>query len=264
MITAGVDIGSLTGKALILRDNQIASWSLIPTGADSSVAANNAMDLALKKADLTLDQIDFVVSTGYGRVITNFAQKNITEISCHAKGANWFFPGVKTILDMGGQDCKAIRCDENGKVTNFVMNDKCAAGAGRSVEIMAGLLQLSLENVGELSLEMVEGEIPISCTCVVFAKSEALSYLRRGQHRNDILAGVCRALSTRVHNLLKRVGIEPEFVISGGIAKNIGVVKRLGDETGLEPRICFEPQIVGALGAALFAHDILHKKNSKN
>jgi predicted CoA-substrate-specific enzyme activase len=264
MITAGVDVGSLTGKALILKDNEIASWSLIPTGANSSETANKAIGIALEKADLSLDEIDFIVSTGYGRVVADFAQKNITEISCHAKGAHWLFPEARTILDMGGQDCKAIRCDESGKVTNFVMNDKCAAGAGRSVEIMAELLQVSLENIGKLSLEIVDEEIPISCTCVVFAKSEALSYLRRGKHRNDILAGVCGALSTRVHNLLNRVGIEKEFVISGGIAKNIGVVKRLTDEIGLNPRICFEPQIVGALGAALFAHDILHKKSSKN
>jgi len=260
MITAGVDIGSLTGKALILKDNEIMSWSLIPTGADSSLAANKAMDIAVEKAHLSLGDIDYIVSTGYGRVIANFAQRNITEISCHAKGAHWFFPEARTIVDMGGQDCKAIRCDETGKVTNFVMNDKCAAGAGRSMEVMADLLQLPLDDLGKLSLELVEAEVPISSTCVVFAKSEALSHLRRGKHRNDILAGVCEALSLRVHNLLKRVGIEPEFVISGGIAKNIGVVKRLADKTGLTPLICFEPQIVGALGAALFAQENLKKE----
>ncbi len=257
MITAGVDIGSLTVKALILEDNRIRAWSLIPTGADSSIAAKKAMDIALEKAGLSLTDIEYIVSTGYGRVIAHFAQRNITEISCHAKGANWFFPDARTILDMGGQDCKAIRCDATGKVTNFVMNDKCAAGAGRSMEVMADLLKIPLEDVGRLSLEVVQSEVVISSTCVVFAKSEALSHLRRGKHRNDILAGVCEAMSSRVLNLLKRVGIEPEFVISGGIAKNIGVVKRLADKTGLTPRICFEPQIVGALGAALFAAESL-------
>jgi bzd-type benzoyl-CoA reductase Q subunit len=260
MITAGVDVGSLTGKALILQDGEIASWSLLPTGADSSVAAGKAIDAALEKAQLSLSDIDYIVSTGYGRQIVPFAQRNITEISCHARGAHWFFPEVRTILDMGGQDCKAIRCDDTGKVTNFVMNDKCAAGAGRSMEVMAELLQLPLDDLGRLSLEIVESEVPVSNTCVVFAKSEALSHLRRGKHANDVLAGVCEALAARVHGLLNRVGTEPEFVISGGIAKNIGIVKRLTDKTGLTPRIADEPQIVGALGAALFAGEILGRE----
>jgi predicted CoA-substrate-specific enzyme activase len=217
------------------------------------------MDAALEKAHLSLDDMDYVVSTGYGRLVVPFARRNVTEISCHAKGAHWFFPEVRTILDMGGQDCKAIRCDDTGKVTNFAMNDKCAAGAGRSMEVMAELLQVPLDDLGELSLEIVDAEVPISTTCVVFAKSEALSHLRRGKQRSDILAGVCEALATRVHSLMQRVGTESEFVISGGIAKNIGIVKRLTDKTGLTPRISFEPQIVGALGAALFAQETLKR-----
>jgi len=260
MKTAGVDIGSLTGKALVLEDHNIISWSLIPTNPDPNVTVKKAIDIALEKAHLSISDMDYVVSTGYGRLTVPFAQRNITEISCHAKGAHWFFPEVRTILDMGGQDCKAIRCDDTGKVTNFAMNDKCAAGAGRSMEVMADLLQLPLDNLGQLSLEIVEAEVPISNTCVVFAKSEALSHLRRGKNKSDILAGVCEALATRVYSLMKRVGIESEFVISGGIAKNIGIVKRLTDKTGLTPRISFEPQIVGALGAALFAQEILERE----
>jgi len=260
MITAGVDIGSLTGKALILDDNNIVAWSLIRTNPDSNVTVQRAMDAALEKAHLSLDDLDYVVSTGYGRLVVPFAQRNVTEISCHAKGAHWFFPEVRTILDMGGQDCKAIRCDDTGKVTNFAMNDKCAAGAGRSMEVMADLLQVPLDDLGELSLQIVDALVPISNTCVVFAKSEALSHLRRGKHRSDILAGVCEALATRVHSLMQRVGIESEFVISGGIAKNIGIVKRLTDKTGLTPRISFEPQVVGALGAALFAQESLRRE----
>lgn len=260
MIVAGVDIGSLTGKAVILEDNEIRAWSLLPTGADSHVAADKAMKIVLEKAHLKMSDLEYIVSTGYGRVIANFANKNITEISCHAKGAHYFFPQARTIIDMGGQDCKAIRCDNTGKVVNFVMNDKCAAGAGRSVEIMADLLGLQLADVGPLSLEIQKAEVPISSTCVVFAKSEALAHLRRGSHRNDILAGVCEALATRVHSLMKRIGAEPELVISGGIAKNVGVVKRLTVKTGMQPLICFEPQIVGALGAALFARENLEKQ----
>jgi len=255
VITAGVDIGSLTAKALILEDDRVVAWSLLPAGASSSIAAEKAMDSALEKTSLSLSDIDYTVSTGYGRLVVPFAQRNITEISCHARGVHWLFPKARTILDMGGQDCKAIRCDDSGKVTSFVMNDKCAAGAGRSMEVMARLLQLPLDDVGRLSLEIVEAEVPVSSTCVVFAKSEALSHLRHGKHPNDILAGVCEALAARVHALLNRVGVESEFVISGGIAKNVGIVKRLADKTGLTPQIPDEPQIVGALGAALFARE---------
>jgi len=260
MITAGVDIGSLTGKTLILSDNSILAWSLIPTGANSAETATRATDLALKKANISLDNIDYIVSTGYGRVVVPFAHKNITEISCHAKGAHWFLPQVRTILDMGGQDCKAIRCDATGKVTDFAMNDKCAAGAGRSMEIMAELLAIPLADLGQNSLELVNGQVAISSTCVVFARSEVLGYLRHGMHKNDILAGACEALASRVYTLLKRVGTEKEFVISGGIAKNIGVVKRLEEKVNLKANIAFEPQIVGALGAALFAQEILAKQ----
>ena len=262
MITAGIDVGSLTGKAVIMNDSRIVSTSLIPTGADSGVTAKKAMDMALEKADLSPDDIDYTVSTGYGRVIVSFAHRNITEISCHAKGAHWLFPHASTILDMGGQDCKAIRCNGVGKVTNFVMNDKCAAGAGRSMEVMADLLQIHLQDVGGLSLEIVEAEASISKTCVVFAKTEALALLRRGMHKNDILAGLCEALTVRVYSLLKRVDIKPEFVISGGIAKNVGVVRRISERTGMIPLIPDEPQIVGALGAALFAQESLQNQQT--
>ena len=213
----------------------------------------------MDQANLSLDDIDYIVSTGYGRIIVPFANKNITEISCHAKGAHWFYPEVRTILDMGGQDCKAIRSDANGKVANFVMNDKGAIGGRGAVEVVAELLNIPLEDLGKRSLEQVDGEVPISSTCVVFARSEVLGYLHQGRHKNDIMAGACEALASRVYTLLKRVRIEKEFVISGGIAKNIGVVKRLEQKVGLEANIAFEPQIVGALGAALFARDRLQK-----
>jgi predicted CoA-substrate-specific enzyme activase len=263
MITLGVDIGSLTGKALILRDNEIVSWDLILTGPDSVETGTTVTNRTLEKAGLTLKDMDFIVSTGYGRIVIPFAHKNISEISCHAKGANWFFPSARTILDMGGQDCKAIRCDEKGKVSDFVMNDKCAAGAGRSMGIMAELVGVDLEDLGELSLQAKNGGVPISSTCVVFARSEVLGYLRKGVHKNEVLAGACEALSHRVRGLLKRVGIEKEFMISGGIAKNVGVVQRLERSVGLEAKICFEPQIVGALGAAIFGRELLERRGRK-
>ena len=263
MITAGVDVGSLTGKTVILKDNEILAWNIIPTGPDSSETAKEVFDMTLKQAGLTMEDIEHIVSTGYGRVVVPFSNKNITEITCHAKGANWFFPSVRLILDMGGQDCKGIRCDDTGKVTNFAMNDKCAAGAGRSMEIMSGLLDTPLAEMGGLSLDIKNRLAPLSSTCVVFARTEVLGYLHEGTHKNDVLAGACEALADRVYTLLKRVGIEGDFVISGGIAKNIGVVKRIEQKVGLKANICFEPQIVGALGAAVFGREILEKKTAK-
>lgn len=256
MITAGIDIGSLTAKALIFKDNEILSYSLIPTGADSVKTAQTAMDVALKNAGILLSDVEYIVSTGYGRELVPFAHKNITEISCHAKGAHWFYPAVRTILDMGGQDCKAIRCNQKGQVTNFVMNDKCAAGTGRFMELMAKTLELSLDDIGKLSLQIVKGPRTISSVCGVFAKSEVLVLLRHGEHKNDILAGLCEALASRVFTLMSSVGIETEFVMTGGIAKNIGMVRRLEEKAGLVANIPFEPQIVGALGAAVLAKEL--------
>jgi predicted CoA-substrate-specific enzyme activase len=263
MITLGVDIGSLTGKAVVLRDDEILAWDVILTGPDSVETAAEVTRRTLEKAGLPLDAMDFVVSTGYGRIVVPFAQKNVSEISCHAKGASFLDPATRTILDMGGQDCKAIRCDERGKVSSFMMNDKCAAGAGRSMGIMSDLVGVPLEQIGPLSLEVpsTSAGVPISSTCVVFARSEVLGYLRDGVSRAEILAGACDALVKRVGGLLKKVGVEPEFVITGGIAKNPGVVRRLEERFGAKAKICFEPQIVGALGAALFARDLAAKRS---
>jgi len=255
VITAGIDIGSSTSKVVILRDMQIMSYSIIATGAESVGSAQRAMDKALGKADhLPLENINWIVATGYGRVIVAFANETVTELSCHVRGANWLFPSVRTVLDMGGQDCKAIRCDDSGKLLNFVMNDKCAAGTGRFLELMARVMELSLEEIGALSLPVKE-EIRINSTCAVFGKSEVTSLLRQGKNRADILAGLHATVVNRVHTLLRRVGIEPDFAITGGIAKNIGVVQRLEEKLGLKSRLPEEPQIVGALGAALFAYD---------
>jgi len=259
MITAGVDIGSRTAKALIFKDNKILSYGIIPTGADSIKTAQNVMNMALKNTALSLRDIGYLVSTGYGRVLVPFANKNITEISCHAKGAHWFFPTVRTVLDLGGQDCKAIRCDEKGHITNFVMNDKCAAGTGRFMEVMAKTLELPLDDIGKLSLQTVKEPCSISSVCAVFAKSEVLALLRHGEDKNDILAGLCEAFASRVFNLLSMIEIEREFVISGGIAKNIGLVRRLEERAGLSANIPSEPQIVGALGAAVFAKELLER-----
>jgi len=259
-ITAGIDIGAATSKAVILEGNRILSYCIIPTGAESVGSAQKVMDETLKKvSNLSLPDIGWVIATGYGRVIVPFASETVTEISCHARGASWLFPNVRTVLDMGGQDCKAIRCDEQGRLANFVMNDKCAAGTGRFLEVMAQVMELPLEEIGLLSLQASQ-EIRINSTCTVFGKSEVASLIRQGKDRKDILAGLHVAIVNRVHTLLRKVGIKPELAITGGIAKNMGVVRRLEERVGLKTLLPPEPQIVGALGAALFAQDRLAKK----
>ena len=262
MITCGIDVGSLSAEAAIFVDDRLEAYSLIRTGPDSAETALSALKVALEKAGIAQQHIEYTVATGYGRVIVPFADRNITEISCHAKGAHYFHPSVRTILDMGGQDCKAIRCDESGRATNFIMNDKCAAGTGRAMEVMASLLQIPLEEVGARSLKCGGDPVKISNTCVIFAKSEVLSLMREGIPVNQILAGLCDSVAERVKTLVRRVGIEDDFVISGGISKNLGVVKRLEQKLDVCAHIPEEPQIVGAVGAALFARDLLIKQKS--
>ncbi len=262
MITCGIDVGSLTAEAVILENQELLAYSLIPTGPDSAATATEALEGALQKTNLRRRDMEFTVATGYGRVIVPFAQKNVSEITCHARGAHYFFPGVRTVLDMGGQDCKVIRCDKNGKVSDFLMNDKCAAGTGRSLEVMASLLQIPLEEFGPLSLEDPGPPLKISNTCVVFAKSEVLALARQGVPLKRILAGICDGVAEQVKTMIRRVGLKEEFVISGGISKNIGVVKRLEKKLGIRGRICFEPQIVGAVGAALLAADFCNRAPS--
>ena len=230
MIVAGIDIGSRAAKSVVMNDGSILSSIICDTGPESVKTAYMTIEKVLESPRLSLDDVQYIVATGYGRVLVPFANENISEISCHARGINWYFPSVRTILDMGGQDCKVIRCDERGKVSAFVMNDKCAAGTGRGMEVFADLLAIPIEEVGELSLQVDEEPPPVSCTCVVFAKSEATALLRQGWAKSKVLAAYCSAMAHRVVTLLEQVGIEKDFAITGGIAKNIGVVKRLEDE----------------------------------
>ena len=265
IISAGVDVGSVSTQAVILVDGEIYCYSSMRTGSNSPDSANNAMDWALEGTGLSLDKIKFVVGTGYGRVNVPFAGRAITEIACHARGANFIYgPEIRTVLDMGGQDCKAIRCDHRGKVTAFLMNDKCAAGTGRGMEVFADLLQVHINDVGKMSLQVDEEPEPVSSTCVVFAKSEAVGLLRKGWPKEKVLAAYCSAMAHRVVTLLLRLGIEEKFAITGGIAKNIGVVKRIEDELKLKaPEPNVDPQLAGAIGAALFAKALIEKERKK-
>jgi benzoyl-CoA reductase subunit A len=262
VISAGVDVGSLSTQAVIMVDGELYAFSNMRTGANSPDSAKKAMDWALEGTGMTLKDIRYCVGTGYGRVNVPMAQKTITEIACHALGANYIYgPSVRTVLDVGGQDCKAIRIDEKGRVINFLMNDKCAAGTGRGMEVFADLLSVPIEEVGERSFNIEKEPVPVSSTCVVFAKTEALGLLRQGWTTETVLAAYCRAMADRILELLMRLGIEREFAITGGMAKNIGVVKRLEKLIGFEALKWsdIDPQIAGALGAALFAKAIVGK-----
>lgn len=254
MYVAGIDVGSAASKAVILNDDEMVAAKIIETGPESRTSAEDAMNETLSAAGLNLGDLTYIVATGYGRVNVPFAGEVITEIACHAKGVHALFPSARTILDMGGQDCKAIKVDEFGNHTAFVMNDKCAAGTGRFLEIMANQLKIPLSEIGPLSLE-AEEDIKISNVCVVFARSEVARHLRRGVGKADILGGLHASQANRVCSLLRRVGLEPDFVISGGIAKNIGVVRRIEAKAGMQAIISDEPQIIGALGAAHFARE---------
>lgn len=261
IITAGIDVGSVSSQCVILTDGQLYAYGSLRTGSDSPSSAKRAMDFALAKTDMKESDIHYIVGTGYGRVNIPFADRAITEIACHARGANFMYgPTVRTLLDMGGQDCKAIRVDEKGKATAFLMNDKCAAGTGRGMEVFADLLAVPIEEVGELSLTVEEEPEPVSSTCVIFAKSEATGLLRQGWPKNKVLAAYCAAMAHRVVTLLERIGVEEDFAITGGIAKNVGIVRRIEKELGvkaLTPK--YDTQIAGALGAALFAKALVEK-----
>ncbi|MBN1630693.1 MAG: benzoyl-CoA reductase, bzd-type, subunit Q, partial [Thermoleophilia bacterium] len=234
-VTVGVDVGSVSSQAVLLADGRLLAFHSTRTGSSSPDSALRAFKGAGEPLGLTLDDVAYAVGTGYGRVNVPFADRTITEIACHARGANFMAgPSVRTILDMGGQDCKVIRCDERGKVLNFIMNDKCAAGTGRGMEVIADVLSVPIEDIGWRSFEIDEEPPPVSNVCTVFAKSEATSLLRAGWSVNRVLAAYCSAMAQRVAGLIERIGVEREFFITGGIGKNIGVTKRIERLIGVE------------------------------
>ncbi len=262
IISAGVDVGSVSSQAVVLVDGKLFCYSNFRTGSDSPESAQKVMDKALEETGLALEKIHFTVGTGYGRVNVPFANRALTEIACHSRGANFMYgSSVRTILDMGGQDCKAIHCDERGKVTNFLMNDKCAAGTGRGMEVFADLLSIPIEEMGQLSFKVEKEPEPVSSTCVIFAKSEAVGLLRKGWPKEKVLAAYSSAMAHRVVELLGRIKMEKDFAITGGIAKNEGIVKRIESELKIEAlKPQYDTQIAGAVGAALFAKALVEKE----
>jgi benzoyl-CoA reductase subunit A len=267
-VTVGIDVGSVSSQAVIMADGKVLAYGNMRTGSDSPNSARNALKFALEAvADLPEDRMDYCIGTGYGRVNVPFADRSITEIACHARGANFIYGDtVRTVLDVGGQDIKAIQCDEKGKVTNFLMNDKCAAGTGRGMEVFADLLGVPIQEVGDRSFEFA-GEEPgaVSSTCVVYAKSEATGLLRKGWTKEQVLAAYCKAMADRIYSLVERVGVAADFAVTGGMAKNRGVMDRVMPKVGLERLTTeWDTQIAGAAGAALFGYALCKKGKGRN
>lgn len=258
MITAGCDIGSLTGKVVIMKEREIISKSIIPTTPRVVQTAIKVMNEALKEAHLGLDDIDYILGTGYGRAKVPFANSSITEISCHARGAYWVMPTIRTVLDIGGQDSKAISSDSQGHVLDFVMNDKCAAGSGRFLEVMAAALGLQLEDLGPMGLQSTN-PAKISSQCTVFAESEVVSLIADGVQLPDIVAGINKSVADRLASQVRRVGVRKDITLTGGVAKNLGVIAFLEAELGEIKKLPVDPQLVGAIGAAVIAMDLLER-----
>ena len=255
MYVMGIDSGSTSTNAVIMDgERNIVASSVVRTGAKSGESAQRILGEILEKAGLKREDISWIVSTGYGRVSIDFADENVTEISCHGRGAHYFNPSVRTILDIGGQDSKAIHLSEAGEVTDFVMNDKCAAGTGRFLEMIARTLEIDVDELGPVALQSTE-DIEITSMCSVFAESEVISLIANNKEKADIAWGVCRAIAGKAYSLMKRVGLEETFMMTGGVAKNPGVVRAVEEKIQSRLYICPEPEIVGAAGAALYALD---------
>ncbi|RJQ78143.1 MAG: 2-hydroxyglutaryl-CoA dehydratase [Desulfobacteraceae bacterium] len=251
MITAGIDVGSISAKAAIVRDGEVLTTCVMMTGYNARHAGREVFERALTQSGLTAADVEKIVATGYGRNSLDFAGRVVTEITCHAAGACFLDPQIRSIIDIGGQDSKAIVLD-NGKVKDFAMNDKCAAGTGRFLEVMARALQVDLDAFGELSLA-ADKAAPISSLCTVFAESEIISLIAKGERRANIIAGIHASIGARVVAMARRIGVRAPVMMTGGVAKNIGVVKALEEKLGTELRVSQQAQLTGAIGAALIA-----------
>lgn len=250
MLIAGVDVGSLTADAVVMRGNELLAHAILPTGANSETAARRAYDAALEQAGISASDISAVGATGYGRVSVSFADRIITEITCHAVGARWRFPEARTVIDIGGQDSKVIRISDDGRVEDFIMNDKCAAGTGRFLEVMAKSLETNVESLAGLAGAGGEGA-RVSSTCAVFAESEVVALVAKGVGKEEIIRGLHNSVADRVYGMVRRLKGRGPFVMTGGVAKNGGVVLALESRLSGHVLAPEEPQIIGAVGAAL-------------
>ena len=249
---AGVDAGSTQTKGVILDGNRrIVGRGIVDTGANTTRASEAAFSAALADAGVRREEVAYTVGTGYGRYKITFGDTQITEITCHARGAHLVFPNTRTVVDIGGQDTKGIRISDNGEVVDFVMNDKCAAGTGRFLGVAAQVLEMSLDQLGPLSLT-AQKPVEISSTCTVFAESEILSYLARKRKLEDILMGMHQAIAARTVSLLRRVGMHDEMTFTGGVSRNVGMVRALEEAFEMRLNVSSESQFMGAIGAAAF------------
>jgi len=263
IITLGIDIGSTASKVVLMKNgNELISDAVVFLGAGTE-GPEQSLKLAFAKAGITWDECKFVVATGYGRNTFREADDQISELSCHARGATFLYPNVKTIIDIGGQDAKALKIGENGKMSNFLMNDKCAAGTGRFLEVMSRVLNIPIEKFAEMSLASTE-KIEISSTCTVFAETEVISYLAKAVKREDILAGVHRSIASRVASLARRVGVEDDVVLTGGVAHDKGIVRALEEALHTKVHTNEYCQLNGAIGAALYAYQLYMKETGEN
>ncbi|MFQ5704731.1 MAG: acyl-CoA dehydratase activase [Gemmatimonadales bacterium] len=252
---AGVDVGSTQTKAVIINEQrEIVCRALTETGANVIRAAENAFAEALSVGDIREEEVEYVVGTGYGRYKVTFGNTQVTEISCHGRGAVHMFPNTRTVVDMGGQDTKAIKVSPVGEIVDFCMNDKCAAGTGRFLGAASSALDIPLPDLGPTALRG-ERPVKISTTCTVFAESEVLSWLGKGKKIEDILLGVHQSIAARSAGLLRRVGVEEEVTFTGGVARNLAMIEALNDKLGVKMNVSEESHFMGALGAALFALD---------
>lgn len=265
MVFCGIDVGSLTGKAVLLNDDEILAHKVIRVKKTPVSTADAVFKIVLEESKIDREEIKFIVTTGYGRDNIPFSDKSVTEITCHGVGAHFLLPSIRTIIDIGGQDCKVIAVDRTGKLADFVMNEKCSAGTGRYLEIMADILNVSLTDLGKISLKS-KTPINIKSTCSIYAQAEVLQYVASGYKKENIAAGINKAMAERVVSMAKRVKIRPDIVISGGVAKNVGVARHLEEmitnqflraSSSLKHspflRLPVDPQIIGALGAAHIA-----------
>ena len=259
---AGIDVGSTITKVVILNEGIIASI-IKPTGPEQRRLANKVMEEALHKAAISFQAITYIIATGYGRINVPFADRQFTEITCHAKGVFSLFPKAKTIIDIGGQDIKAIKIDATGRTIDFVMNDKCAAGSGRFIEVIADTLGVPLDRVGDLSLQS-ENPAKISNICTIWAQQEVAASLAEGVPISDLLAGVHQSLAERISRMVNRLRLEEAIIVTGGGGKNKGLLKALSEQLGHEILVPEEPLITGALGAALLGKEIVEKAKENN
>lgn len=254
-VAAGVDVGSTQTKAVVMTENggrSIVARALVDTGANVRKAAENAFVMACHNAGIAPADVGFVVGTGYGRYNISFGNAQLTEISCHARGAHFVCQSTRTVIDMGGQDAKAISVGSDGQVLDFVMNDKCAAGTGRFLANAADVMGIGLDEVGPLSLRATRA-VKIATVCTVFVESDILSYLAQGKKAEDILGGVHLAIAKRTLSLARRVPLEPDITMTGGVARNVGMVHALEEVLGTKMQVSPDAQFIGAIGAAVFA-----------